>query len=56
MQREYDILEAARVLDNILGYPPPGTFEDIDILIRQGVDYIVSHRQEEKVPGMPSTM
>jgi L-threonylcarbamoyladenylate synthase len=41
---------------NISGYPPPGRFEDIDILIRQGVDYIVRHRQEEKVPGMPSTV
>lgn len=41
---------------NISGYPAPGVFSDIDILIKDGVDYIVSHRQEEEVPGIPSTV
>jgi L-threonylcarbamoyladenylate synthase len=41
---------------NLSGYPPPGIFDDIDILIKNGVDYIVNHRQEEKVPGVPSTV
>lgn len=41
---------------NISGYPPPGIFADIDIRIRNGVDYIVKHRQDETEPGRPSTV
>ena len=41
---------------NVSGYPPPKLFSDIDILIKDGVDYIVNHRQEEQVPGEPSTV
>ncbi len=41
---------------NVSGYPAPAMFADIDILIKEGVDYIVQHRQEEQVPGIPSTV
>ena len=41
---------------NVSGYPAPAMFTDIDILIKDGVDYIVQHRQEEQVPGIPSTV
>ena len=41
---------------NISGYPPPGVFGDIDIKIKSGVDYIVEHRQDDEVPGIPSTV
>ena len=41
---------------NISGYPAPALFIDIDINIKEGVDYIVQHRQEEQVPGIPSTV
>ena len=41
---------------NVSGYPAPAMFADIDILIKDGVDYIVQHRQEEQVPGIPSTV
>jgi L-threonylcarbamoyladenylate synthase len=41
---------------NVSGYPTPLMFSDIDILIKNGVDYVVSHRQEEQVPGNPSTV
>lgn len=41
---------------NLSGYPPPLCFSDIDNQIREGVDYIVSHRQEETTQGEPSTV
>ena len=41
---------------NVSGYPPPALFADIDIKIKDGVDYIVQHRQDEDVPGIPSTV
>lgn len=41
---------------NVSGYPAPAMFADIDILIKEGVDYVVQHRQEEQVPGIPSTV
>jgi L-threonylcarbamoyladenylate synthase len=41
---------------NISGYPAPSMFSEIDILIKDGVDYVVQHRQEEQVPGKPSTV
>lgn len=41
---------------NISGYPAPGMFSDIDIKIKDGVDYIVRHRQDETEPSTPSTV
>ena len=41
---------------NISGYPPPVFFEDIDVQIKNGVDYIVQHRQDDKTPALPSTV
>ena len=41
---------------NISGYPTPELFSDIDNLIKNGVDYVVSYRQNETVPGDPSTV
>lgn len=41
---------------NVSGYPPPLFFNDIDIKIKDGVDYIVQHRQDDEEPGRPSTV
>ena len=41
---------------NVSGYPPPPFFSDIDLKIRDGVDYIVQHRQDDEEPGTPSTV
>ncbi|MEJ7625442.1 MAG: L-threonylcarbamoyladenylate synthase [Ferruginibacter sp.] len=41
---------------NISGYPPPALFTDIDVDIKNGVDYIVQHRQNDLVPAIPSTV
>ena len=41
---------------NVSGYPAPGVFNDIDIKIKNGVDYIVQHRQDELEPSTPSTV
>jgi L-threonylcarbamoyladenylate synthase len=41
---------------NISGKPVAGIFDDIGIEIKIGVDYIVTHRQEEKDPAAPSTL
>jgi L-threonylcarbamoyladenylate synthase len=41
---------------NVSGYPPPPFFSDIDIKIKDGVDYIVQHRQDDETPGSPSTV
>lgn len=41
---------------NISGYPPPMLFSDIDYEIKSSVDYIVNYRQDETVPGLPSTI
>ncbi len=41
---------------NISGYPPPSFFEDIDIEIKNGVDYIVQHRQDDLTPATPSAV
>ncbi len=41
---------------NISGYPTPAFFEDIDLEIKNGVDYVVQYRQEEKIPVSPSTI
>ena len=41
---------------NISGYPPPVVFADIDIEIKNGVDYIVQHRQDDTTPSFPSSV
>ncbi|HMI77398.1 MAG TPA: L-threonylcarbamoyladenylate synthase [Ferruginibacter sp.] len=41
---------------NISGYPPPAIFEDIDIEIKSGVDYIVQHRQDDLAGSTPSAI
>jgi L-threonylcarbamoyladenylate synthase len=41
---------------NLAGYPPPGSFADIDVEIKNGVDYIVQHRQQDITPAMPSSI
>lgn len=41
---------------NVSGYPPPANFEDIDVKIKNGVDYIVQHRQDDFVTSLPSTV
>jgi len=41
---------------NVSGYPPPSIFGDIDNKIKNGVDYIVQHRQDDRQPGIPSTV
>jgi L-threonylcarbamoyladenylate synthase len=41
---------------NLSGYPPPGSFADIDVEIKNGVDYIVQHRQQEITPAVPSAV
>ncbi len=41
---------------NISGYPSPLVFNDIDITIKNGVDYIVQHRQDDLTPAQPSSI
>ena len=41
---------------NISGFPTPKMFNDIDIRIKKGVDYIVQHRQDEDKPAEPSAI
>ncbi|MCW3093302.1 MAG: translation factor [Ferruginibacter sp.] len=41
---------------NISGYPPPAIFNDIDITIKNGVDYIVQHRQDDVLIAAPSAI
>lgn len=41
---------------NVSGYPTPGLFCDIDVLIKSGVDYIVHYRQNDDEPKSPSTI
>lgn len=41
---------------NISGYPPPAVYNDIDIVIKNGVDYIVQHRQDDLAPAQPSAV
>lgn len=41
---------------NISGYPPPSLFTDIDIEIKNGVDYVVQHRQDDDTPSFPSSI
>lgn len=41
---------------NISGYPSPAVFTDIDVAIKNGVDYIVQYRQDDTVPAVPSSI
>jgi L-threonylcarbamoyladenylate synthase len=41
---------------NVSGYPPPICFADVDAIIKNGVDYVVQHRQEDNTPAMPSSI
>ena len=41
---------------NISGYPAPALFEDIDVEIKNGVDYIVQHRQDDLTAAIPSAI
>ena len=41
---------------NISGYPAPALFEDIDVAIKSGVDYIVQHRQDDVTATSPSAI
>lgn len=41
---------------NISGYPPPLIFTDIDAAIKNGVDYIVQHRQDDFEIAAPSSI
>ncbi len=41
---------------NISGYPPPEVFADIDVAIKNGVDYVVQHRQDDTTPAFPSSI
>lgn len=41
---------------NISGKPVANIFDEIGIEIKIGVDYIVTHRQDEKEPASPSTL
>jgi L-threonylcarbamoyladenylate synthase len=41
---------------NISGKPIANMFDEIGIEIKIGVDYIVTHRQDEKEPAAPSTL
>ncbi|MBC7890530.1 MAG: threonylcarbamoyl-AMP synthase [Ferruginibacter sp.] len=41
---------------NIAGYPPPAVFSDIDAAIKNGVEYIVQHRQDDLFTAVPSAI
>jgi L-threonylcarbamoyladenylate synthase len=41
---------------NINGYPAPTCFADVDMAIKNGVDYIVQHRQQDDSPAIPSSI
>ena len=41
---------------NISGYPATALFEDIDTEIKNGVDYIVQHRQDDLTAATPSAI
>ncbi|MEO5943160.1 MAG: L-threonylcarbamoyladenylate synthase [Ferruginibacter sp.] len=41
---------------NVSGYPPPSIFDDVDVVIKNGVDYIVQHRQGDLHSAAPSTV
>ena len=41
---------------NISGFPPPKVFSDIDMAVKQGVDYVVNYRQDDSTPVEPSAV
>ena len=41
---------------NISGQEPPAFFDEIQTVVREGVDYIVQYRKDGKVPGKPSSI
>jgi L-threonylcarbamoyladenylate synthase len=41
---------------NISGEPAPAFFSAVDGRVRQGVDYIVQHRQDDRTPKQPSSI
>ena len=41
---------------NVSGFPPPKVFSDIDIAVKQGVDYVVRYRQDDTTPVEPSAV
>lgn len=41
---------------NVSGFPPPKVFSDIDIAVKQGVDYVVHYRQDDIIPLEPSAV
>ena len=41
---------------NVSGFPPPKVFSDIDIAVKEGVDYVVHYRQDDTTPVEPSAV
>ena len=41
---------------NISGMPAPGIFKEISNEIKNGVDYIVQHKQHDETPAQPSSI
>jgi L-threonylcarbamoyladenylate synthase len=41
---------------NLSGFPTPKAFNDISSEIKNGVDYIVQHRQHDETPAQPSAV
>ena len=41
---------------NVSGFPPPKVFSDIDIAVKEGVDYMVHYRQDDTIPVEPSAV
>jgi L-threonylcarbamoyladenylate synthase len=41
---------------NLSGFPPPKIFSDIDIAVKQGVDYVVNYRQDDLTQAEPSAV
>ncbi len=41
---------------NISGEPAPGYFGAISLEVKSGVDYIVTHRQNDQAPAQPSSI
>ncbi|HXB05660.1 MAG TPA: L-threonylcarbamoyladenylate synthase [Puia sp.] len=41
---------------NLSGDPAPAFYKDVDLRIKQGVDYIVEHRRDDETPREPSAV
>ena len=41
---------------NVSSFPPPKVFSDIDIAVKEGVDYVVHYRQDDMTPLEPSAV